>query len=72
MNAVEHVQHSLFDCPLYTGIRQQHTALFGPDQSSSRLFLERNADKTASGCPLHSPMLSRQDVRSHLAPHYGL
>ena len=32
---------------IYTGIRQQHTAKFGPDQleGSIRLFLERNADQ---------------------------
>ena len=34
MNAVENEQHFLFYCPLYTGIRQQHTALFGPEQHS--------------------------------------
>ena len=45
MNAVENEQHFLFDRPFYTGIRQQHTVLFGPDQGSIRLFLERNADR---------------------------
>ena len=44
MNAVENEQHFLFVCPLYTGIRQQHTALFGPDQGSICL-LECNADQ---------------------------
>ena len=44
MNAVSNEQHFLFDCPLYTGIRQQHAALCGPDQleGSIRLFLELN------------------------------
>ena len=45
MNAVENEQHFLFHCALFTGIRQQHTALFGPDKDIIRLFLERNADQ---------------------------
>ena len=45
MNAVETKQHFLFDCPLYTGIRQQHTVLFGADHGSIRLLIERNADQ---------------------------
>ena len=60
MNAVENEQHFLFYCPLYTGIRQQHDALFGPHHGSIRLFLERNS---AFGRPLHSPVLSSQDVQ---------
>ena len=36
----------LFYLPLHSGIRQQHTVLFGSDQGSMRLFLERNADQT--------------------------
>ena len=73
MNAVENEQHFLFDCPLYLGIRQQHTVLFGSDQGSIRLFLEHNADQT----PLvaHYPHLcfqARMSDESHLAPQPGL
>ena len=39
------LQHILFECPLYTGVRQQHTVLFGPDQGSVCLFVEHNADQ---------------------------
>ena len=57
----EDEQHFLFDCPLYSGIRQLHTVLFASDQGSIRLFLERNADQTPPttftcafrpGCPM--------------------
>ena len=43
MQAVEDEQHFLFDCPLYTQIREQHEFLSGLDHGSIRLFLERNA-----------------------------
>ena len=56
MNAIENEQQFLFDCPLYTGIRQQHTALFGPDQGSTRLLLAQCGPNTF-GRPLHSPVL---------------
>ena len=61
MNAVENEQHFLFDCPLYIGVGQKQTALFGADQGSIRLFLECNADQTPLSAT--SPVLSRQDVR---------
>ena len=44
-DAVEYEQHFLFDCPLYTGIRQQHTVMFGAEHGSIRVCLERNADQ---------------------------
>ena len=38
-------QHFVFDCALYTQIREQHDFIFGPDldHGSIRLFLSRNA-----------------------------
>ena len=48
MQVVEHEQHCLFDCPLYTPIRDQHPFLFGHTQGSIRLFLERNAGQMPS------------------------
>ena len=70
MNAVENEQHFLFDCPLYTGIRQQHTILFGPDQGSIRLFLERSADQIPLAA--HYIQCARMSDESHLAPQPGL
>ena len=53
----------LFDCPLYSGIREQQAVLFASDQGNTRLFLKRNADQmslvaTISTCAfrLGSPM----------------
>ena len=43
MQAVEDEQHFLFDCPLYTQIREQHDFLLGLDHGSIRLLLKRNA-----------------------------
>ena len=73
MNAVENEQHFLFDCPLYTGIRQQHTILFGPDQGSIRLVLERNADQIPLVAHyIHLCFQARMSDESHLAPQPGL
>ena len=71
MNAVENEQHFLFYCPLYTGIRQQHNALFGPDQGSIRLFLERNANQMPLVAHyMHLSFPSRMSDESHLAPQH--
>ena len=73
MIAVENEQHFLFDCPLYPGIRQQHTILFGPDQGSIRLFLERNADQIPLVAHyIHLCFQARMSDESHLAPQPGL
>ena len=73
MNAVENEQHFLFDCPPYSGIRQQHTILFGPDQGSIRLFLERNADQIPLVAHyIHLCFQARMSDESHLAPQPGL
>lgn len=45
MQAVEDEQHFLFDCPLYKTVREQYAFLFGHDQGSIRLVLERNDDQ---------------------------
>ena len=71
MNAVESEQHVLFECPHHTGIniRQQHTALFGSDQGSIRLFLERNADQMPLVTHyIHLCFHARMSDESHLAP----
>ena len=63
----------LFDCPFYTGIRQQHNVLFGPNQGSIRLFLERNADQMPLvALYIHLCFLARMSDESHLAPQPGL
>ena len=73
MNAIENEQHFLFDCPLYTCIRQQHTVLFGPDQGSIRLCLEHNADQTPLVAHyIHQCFQARMSDESHLAPQPGL
>ena len=73
MNAVENEQHFLFDCPLYTGIRQQHAILFGADHGSIRLFLERNADQIPLVSHyIHLCFQARMSDESHLAPQPGL
>ena len=73
MNAVENEQHFLLYCPLYTGIRQQHKVLFGPDQRSVRLVLERNADQMPLVAHhIHLCFHARMSDESHLAPQHGL
>ena len=73
MNAVKNEKHFLFDCPLYTGIRQQHTILFGADHGSIRLFLERNADQIPLVSHyIHLCFQARMSDESHLAPQPGL
>ena len=73
MNAVENQQHLLFDWPLYSGIWQQHTVLFGSDQGSIRLFLEHNADQTHLVAHyIHLCFQARMSNESHLAPQPGL
>ena len=73
MNAVETEQHFLFYCRLYTGIRQQHNAVFFPDQGSIRLFLERNADQMPLVAHyIHLCFHARMSDESHLAPQHGL
>ena len=73
LNAVVNEQHFLFDCPFYSGIWQQHTALFGSDQGSIRLFLERNADQTPLVAHyIHLCFQARMSDESHLAPQPGL
>ena len=62
-------QRFLLDCPLNMGIRQQHTVLFGSDQGSICLLLERNAAQI----PLvvlyiHLCLQARMSNESHLAP----
>ena len=73
MNAVENEHYFLFDCPLYLGIQQQHTVLFGSDQGSIRLFLERNADQTPLVARyIHLCFQARMSDASHMAPQPGL
>ena len=73
MQAVEDEQHFLFDCPLYKTIREQYAFLFGQDQGSIRLFLERNADQMSSFAQyIHLCFQARMSDESHLAPQPGL
>ena len=73
MQAVEDEQHTLFDCPLYKQIREQHDFLFGLDHGSIRLFLERNAAQMSSaGQYIHLCFQARMSEDTHLAPHPGL
>ena len=75
MNTVEDEQQFLFDCPLYTGIRQQHmyTVLFGSDQGSIRLFVECNTDQIPLvALFIHLCFQARMSNESHLAPQPGL
>ncbi|KAA6424585.1 MAG: hypothetical protein FRX49_05794 [Trebouxia sp. A1-2] len=73
MNAVEDEQHFLFHCPLYNNIREQHTTLFGSEQGSIRLFLERSADQMSLVAHyFHLCFQARMSDESHLAPHPGL
>ena len=59
--------------PLYTGIGQQHNALFGPDQGSICLFLERNADQMPLVAHyIHLCFPARMSDESQLAPQHGL
>ena len=73
MQAVEDEQHFVFGCPMYTGIREQYGCLFGHDQGSIRLFLERDAAPLPSvACYIHLCFHARMSNESHLAPHPGL
>ena len=73
MQAVEDEQHFLFDCPVYTGITEQYTFLFGHDQGSLRLFLERNADQMPCVARyIHLCFHARMSDESHPARHPGL
>ena len=76
MDTVEDEQHFLFDCSLYRHIRDQHAFLFGTDQGSIRLFLERNADQMTSvahyihlcfkpGCPTSHIWLPTPNCKLH-------
>ena len=73
MQAVEDEQHFLFDCPLYTAMREQHSFLFGHDHGSIRLILERNADQMPSvACYINLCFHARMSNESRLAPHCRL
>ena len=73
MQAAEDEQHLLFDCSLYTAIREQHSSLFGHDHGSIRLFLERNADQMPSvACYIHLCFHASMSNESHLALHPAL
>ena len=73
MQVVEDEQHFLLDCPLYTLIRDQHPDLFGYNQGSICLFLERNADQiSAIARYIRLCCYGRMSDESHLAPHPGL
>ena len=63
----------VFDCPLNTVIQEQHSFLFGHDQSSICLFLEDKTDQMPSDARyIHLCFHARMCNESHLAPHPGL
>ena len=73
MHAVEVEQHFLFDCPVYTAVRERRSFLLGYDHGSIRLCLECNADQMPSIAGyIHLCFHARMSDESHLAPHPGL
>ena len=76
MNPVENEQHFLFYCPLYTGIRQRHNALFGPARAlETKVAFASACSAMLTNC-LRSPTTftfqARMSDESHLALQPGL
>ena len=70
---IQHGNTQYEDVSLYNDIRERHTILFGSEQGSIRLLLERNADQMGLVAHyIHLCFQTRMSDESHLAPHPGL